>query len=163
MRLSATDSGVPDEGSTALASLIALVCTACCVSSVTPGTAAGFRVGDSVSEKAWTTVGLSGAMLSASDSVFPDEGSTTLASLIALVCTTGWVASVTSETADLLRVGDSVSEKAWTTLGISGVGLCATDSKALDEGSISLASLIALVCTTGWADSVTSGTAAELG
>jgi hypothetical protein len=101
--------------------------------------------------------------LSATDSGVPDEASTALVSLIALVCTTGWVASLTSETADVLRVGDSVSEKAWTTFGISGVEFCATDSKAPDEGSTPLASLIALVCTTGWAASVNSETAAELG
>jgi len=147
----------------AIASLIALVCTACCVSSVTPGMAAGLRVGDSVSEKAWTRLGISGVRLSATDSGVPDEASTTLASLIVLVCTTGWVASVTSETVDVLRVGDSVSEKAWTRLGISGVGLCPTDSGVPDEGSISLASLIALVCTVIGAASVNFETAAELG
>jgi hypothetical protein len=70
---------------------------------------------------------------------------------------------LTAETVDVLRVGDSVSEKAWTRLGISGVGLCPTDSKAPDEGSISLASLIALVCTVIGAASVNSETAAELG
>jgi hypothetical protein len=80
---------------------------------VTSETADLLRVGDSVSEKAWTT-GISGAILSTSDSVVTGEASTTLASLIGLVCTTGWVASLTSETADLLRVGDSLSEKAWT-------------------------------------------------
>ena len=70
---------------------------------------------------------------------------------------------MTPGTAAGLRVGDSVSEKAWTRLGITGVGLCPTDSKAPDEGSISLASLIVLVCTVIGAASVNSETAAELG